>query len=193
VPLRTGPLALLSLLPLFVGAIAGFALREPMPRPSPPVAPTGQPILADAAPPAALPVGARFAEGIELVAVMPMKADPELGADVRMVELDWRLSRKPTRELRIGVRYLPPSGPAVEADHELVSAWLNIRDVPVGRIVRDIMPMVARRDIAGGRLEVRVETRGGRRLAVVDAGRGRGDDEVQIDLPAGSASADGTQ
>jgi len=141
-------------------------------------------------PASAIPIHATFAEGIELLAISPPRSHSGLGPKVRLIDLYWRLSGRPSQYLTIDVELHPPVGAIAGGSHELVSSWANLRGAPIGPVIRDVVPLEIDGGVATGSLRVTVKTRGGRWLTLLGPGRARGaDDELRVDLPAPDPTA----
>lgn len=127
--------------PLVAVPISWHAIREPAAPPSVMRAPTGEPIVADSPPHDAAPIGAVFDVGAILEAV---RIEPEHyhAGDVAILELDWRLTREVPKETGVFVHVEAPRGNLILADHKLISAFLDLRYAPVGKTLRDRVPVV---------------------------------------------------
>jgi hypothetical protein len=165
----------LAAAPVLVGIGILLTVREP-PMPAPTlVAPSGEPIVADAPPANAHKLGARLAGGVTLEA--SRLAVQTVGRDERAVtlELDWRLASKARAGMGVFVHIEGPTGDDnVNVDHALVSSVVPFEDSPVGVTLRDISSPIALPDKAGPRrwkvyAGLWMARRGGERVPVVSA------------------------
>jgi len=125
--------------PLAFALLSFVVVREPRRPPPELVTPAGEPMVADAPPDGALPVDARWAEGITLVASRVV-AEPTTSQDERTatVELDWRLDGKPPDGLGVVLYVVGGARSPITFEYALLSRVLLFEDAPRGRILRDV-------------------------------------------------------
>lgn len=125
----------LAVVPLVTGLIIAALGREAPFASSAPVGPEGEPLIVEAAPPAARPLNVRFGADVKLDAVML-----EHRADGRVrLELDWSRGSSVNPRLGIFVHLEPGTLKRITADHLQLSDALYLEQVPLGRVGRDIM------------------------------------------------------
>jgi hypothetical protein len=136
-----------ALSPLVPAALVAALVHEPRPV-EPPVAQDGGPVIVDALPPGAQPLGSRFAAGVVLEGAKISNPSPAAGTDL-VLELDWR--RDPIIEKGLGVfMHIEPSdGKGMNGDHVLLSSVLDLEDAPPGKVLRDVMPLWVPEDSKG--------------------------------------------
>jgi hypothetical protein len=136
-----------ALSPLVPAALVAALVHEPR-SVEPPVAQDGGPVIVDALPPGAQPLGSRFAAGVVLEGAKISNPNPAAGSDL-VLELDWR--RDPIIEKGLGVfMHIEPSdGKGMNGDHVLLSSVLDLEDAPPGKVLRDVMPLWVPEDSKG--------------------------------------------
>jgi hypothetical protein len=124
----------------FVMVLVAFAfVREQKRPPKELVTPVGEPIIADAPPEGAVPVDARWAEGITLVAGKVLTQPTSVPTEKTVtVELDWRIDGTPPKGLGVFLHVEGQPGVFISVDYALLSGELLFEDAPMHRILRDV-------------------------------------------------------
>ena len=124
-------------------------------------APSGEAVLAPAAPPDALPINAELGQNITLTAVRPPEISRIVPGEPSAIELDWRVAGSVPSDVDIVVSFESGGAHRAEADHQLISAALRFTDAPRGVTLRDIVPFVFPATAGNGTLDVWVGLRDG--------------------------------
>lgn len=133
----------------------------------------GNAIVVSEAPAGSQVLDVRFAEGVVLRAARVDKARVRAGERVTL-ELVWERTGKVSKGTGVFMHVVGPGG-AFNLDHPQVSSTLPLSALPKGRLGRDIVTWTLPTGSADGTYEVVAglwnPKAGGRRVAVVDAGR----------------------
>jgi hypothetical protein len=162
--------ALLVCAPLLVALLVRVALPEPAPSPAPVTNADGSPALLEELPDDATPVGARFAEPVELAAVaLPSGVDDVGNA---RAQLFFRIHGEVSRDVGIFVHF--DGRGRIAGDHQVVAASYYLADLPEGTLVRDAFS-VNLREFGPGPVRVHMGlwrvSGDGTRVPVVDPGQ----------------------
>lgn len=165
-----GAIALAPLVPLVL--VFGLWKEPPIPDRSM-VAPTGDPVIADAPPEGAIPANARFEGDIELVAVRALPPDPVPGGKA-IIEIDWRVGANVPSGVGVFMHIEPEGSDRTMADHATISGVLELEKAPKGKILRDIIEYTVPDVSAGKSIKVYaglwIQRGRGTRLRVTDHG-----------------------
>lgn len=174
-----GPLVLAAaaLAPLVPVGVVLAAVREPR-FVEPPLAMDGSPVIVDALPVGAQPLGARFGSGVVLEGARLSNLHPGAGTDL-VLELDWRRDATIERGQGVFMHMEPSDGKGMNGDHVLLSSVLDLDDAPPGKTLRDVMPLWVPEDSHGKTWKVWVGLwqieYGGERMHLVDPGQATAD------------------
>jgi len=172
--------ALLVSAPLLVALGVRALMPQPAPSPAPVTNADGSLALLERVPDDATPVGARFAEPVELEAVtLPAGVDDVGNA---RLQLFFRIHGQVSRDVGIFVHF--DGRGRVAGDHQTVAASYYFADLPEGTLVRDAFS-VNLRDLGRGPVSVHMGLwrvgGDGTRVPVVDAGRAElRDDSLEL-------------
>ncbi len=198
VPLRTSQRLLLCAVgaaPLLLGGVAAALIAEPRPPASVLSSKTGVPILADALPAGARRVDVHFEHGVNLDGFKSewTERDGELSL---LLEVDWRLTKRPPPGYGFFVHVHPEGGDRVTADHPMVSGALSLDVAPLQKTLRDVLVISAANKHRGKNWDVFVglwHLHGdGSRLKVADRGSADVDDHRVLVFRGPVPAAPGT-
>ncbi len=172
-PLDARGLALFALSP----AVPFLAVVALMHEPAVPsvelVTAHGDPVVADAPPPEAHAVGAKFGAGLSLVAFHQTSQNPPPESNLSL-ELDWKVDPGVETRLGIFVHLVPSTGDDLRADHVMFSDVLEIEKAPTDKILRDVVDVTIPDDAKGKMWTIYVgvwRVRGdGKRIPVTEPG-----------------------
>jgi hypothetical protein len=126
--------------PLAFALLAVVFVNEPPRRPPELMTPAGEPLVVDTPPAGAMPIDARWEEGITLVAsrivLRPTHVPSEKTATV---ELDWRLTKKPPDGLGVVLYVVGRPKSPITIEYALLSHVLLFEDAPLQRVLRDVI------------------------------------------------------
>jgi hypothetical protein len=117
------------------------------------VAPTGDPVVADAPPEGATEANARFEGDIELVAVRATPPDPVAGGKT-IIEIDWRVGANVPSGVGVFAHIEPEGSDRMMADHATISGVLELEHAPKGKILRDIIELSVADTYSGKSIKV---------------------------------------
>ncbi len=124
--------------PLAITLLSFVVIREPNRPPPPRVTRSGEPIVADAPPPDAIPLGARWGEGVTLEAARyHLDPSPTPGEQTITLELDWRLDQKAPSDLAAFVHLEGGPGRPISVNSAQISGTLLFAEAPVHVTLRD--------------------------------------------------------
>jgi hypothetical protein len=175
-----GRVALLSAAPVMPALLAWGLMRAPSAGGAPGagaspdlLTPDGRPLIADELDEGVVRLDAKLEGDVVLEGATLSNPDPPAGSDVTL-ELDWRRGAHVPTGVGVFVHLEPSSGDAMNGDHALLSAVLDLEDAPVGKTLRDVIPIHLPDDARGKRWKVWAGLwllrRGGGRVRVVDEG-----------------------
>jgi hypothetical protein len=124
--------------PVGVALLSFVAIREPKRPPPPRVTRSGEPIVADAPPPDATSLGARWGDGVMLEAARyHLDPSPRPEEQTITLELDWRLDEKVPADLAAFVHFEGGPGRPISVNSAQLSGTLLFADAPLHVTLRD--------------------------------------------------------
>ena len=130
--------AVALLIPVASLPLSWLVFREPPMPVQQPVAPNGAPVMVQELPAGASAVGAKF----ELPVVLEgFSAAPSRRGEPAAIELYWRVTGKVPVGTSIFVHFEGPGGQFSRADHDMVSAFTDLRHAPKNALMRDVVPV----------------------------------------------------